>query len=138
MFPVIQPEYPDRAGVPPDQIQNQLEGGAFSRAVGADQTRDGSFLHGKAEVLQGETVEFLAQAFDFNDMAHSNLHSAPTHGANRLFSAFGVNPGYRKPDPRPAGVCRTEASGFLYVLGSPFVTGGLSAFFLVKQDDQPG
>lgn len=34
---IVLPEHPDVPRIPADQIQNQLDGGAFPRAVGAHQ-----------------------------------------------------------------------------------------------------
>ena len=45
LLPVVHSKDPDLPGVPPDQIQDALDGGGLSRAVLPDEAQDGPSRH---------------------------------------------------------------------------------------------
>lgn len=62
---IVLPEHPDVPRIPADQIQNQLDGGAFPRAVGAHQPGDGARRHGQRDVGKLKISVAFAQSLYF-------------------------------------------------------------------------
>src|SRR4030065_106311 len=57
---VIHAEHPDLARVAPDEVQDDLDDGRLPGAVGSDQAHDRAGGDGERDVLQPESLVFLA------------------------------------------------------------------------------